>query len=151
MHVGGIVAPALGPIARRVRLLKSEGTKKENEREFKKKCPRPTWNKFFSPRTLSCGQRRIVELECQETRIDGGRADTLCVVRLKSNFKQGRPFVRAGTWWKLGVEGPNRKQRFAGNSRNQVEVEVEVVISMLKGPGRGRIWWTRMRRCHHVR
>lgn len=47
MHVGGIVAPALGPIARRVRLLKSEGTKKENEREFKKKCPRPTWNKFF--------------------------------------------------------------------------------------------------------
>lgn len=37
MHVEGIVAPALGPIASEVRLLKSEGTKKENEREFLKK------------------------------------------------------------------------------------------------------------------
>lgn len=52
MHVEGIVAPALGPIASEVRLLKSEGTKKENEREFskKRKCPRPTWNKFFTAR-----------------------------------------------------------------------------------------------------
>lgn len=47
-HRGDSSASA-GSHVERVRLLKSEGTKKENK-ENKKKCPRPTWDKFFTAR-----------------------------------------------------------------------------------------------------